>query len=47
MMFPLVTRALPLLLLFVTFLFINTEVWMVASSLDAGRAGDGGDVLRG
>src|SRR4029079_1077780 len=34
--FPLVTRALPLLLLFVTFLFINTEVWMVASSLDPG-----------
>jgi hypothetical protein len=36
MMFPLVTRALPLLLLFVTFLFINTEVWMVADSLDRG-----------
>ncbi len=36
MMFPLVTRALPLLLLFVTFLFINTEVWMVANSLDPG-----------
>ncbi len=36
MMFPLVTRALPLLLLFVTFLFINTEVWMVADSLDNG-----------
>lgn len=36
MMFPLVTRALPLLLLFVTFLFINTEVWMVANSLDQG-----------
>lgn len=33
---PLVTRALPLLLLFVTFLFINTEVWQVASSLDDG-----------
>ena len=32
MLFPLVTRALPLLLLFVTFLFINTEVWMVANS---------------
>jgi len=31
-----VTRALPLLLLFVTFLFINTEVWMVADSLDRG-----------
>lgn len=36
MMFPLVTRALPLLMLFITFLFINTEVWMVADSLDAG-----------
>ena len=36
MLFPLVTRALPLLLLFLTFLFINTEVWMVASSLDRG-----------
>jgi hypothetical protein len=32
--FPLVTRALPLLLLFTTFLFINTEVWQVASSLE-------------
>jgi hypothetical protein len=36
LLFPLATRALPLLLLFVTFLFINTEVWMVASSLGAG-----------
>jgi hypothetical protein len=36
LMVPLVTRALPLLLLFVTFLFINTEVWMVADSLDPG-----------
>ena len=36
LLFPLVTRALPLLLLFVTFLFINTEVWMVADSLDRG-----------
>ena len=36
LMIPLITRALPLLLLFVTFLFINTEVWMVASSLDPG-----------
>ena len=36
---PLVTRALPLLLLFVTFFFINTEVWMVADSLDAGTMG--------
>jgi hypothetical protein len=31
---PLVTRALPLLLLFTTFLFINTEVWQVSSELD-------------
>ena len=30
LMVPLVTRALPLLLLFLTFLFINTEVWQVA-----------------
>lgn len=36
LLFPLVTRALPLLLLFVTFLFINTEVWQVATSLDGG-----------
>ena len=36
LLMPLVTRALPLLLLFVTFLFINTEVWQVASSLDNG-----------
>lgn len=35
-LFPLVTRALPLLLLFMTFLFINTEVWQVASSLERG-----------
>ncbi|MGH3383994.1 MAG: hypothetical protein ACRDO1_05410 [Nocardioidaceae bacterium] len=34
LLFPLVTRALPLLLLFVTFFFINTEVWQVASSMD-------------
>lgn len=33
---PLATRALPLLLLFVTFLFINAEVWQVASTLDGG-----------
>ena len=32
-LFPLLTRALPMLLLFTTFLFINTEVWQVASSL--------------
>jgi hypothetical protein len=31
---PLVTRALPLLLLFVTFLFINAEVWELSASLD-------------
>lgn len=36
LMVPLVTRALPLLLLFVTFLFINAEVWQVAASLDGG-----------
>ena len=33
---PTVTRALPLLIVFVTFLFINGEVWHVASSLDGG-----------
>jgi hypothetical protein len=33
---PMTTRALPLLLLFITFLFINTEVWQVASNLSAG-----------
>ena len=31
-----VSRALPLLLVFVTFLFINAEVWEVASNLDGG-----------
>jgi hypothetical protein len=31
---PLVTRALPLLLLFITFLFINAEVWEVSARLD-------------
>jgi hypothetical protein len=36
LLIPLATRALPLLLLFVTFLFINAEVWQVASSLDDG-----------
>mgnify|MGYP001765278334 CR=1 FL=1 len=36
MLVPLATRALPLLLIFITFLFINTEVWMVAESLDGG-----------
>ena len=33
---PMTTRALPLLLLFITFLFINTEVWQVGSNLTAG-----------
>ena len=33
---PLATRALPMLLLFITFLFINTEVWQVASALQGG-----------
>ncbi len=32
-LFRLVTRALPMLLLFTTFLFINTEVWQVSSAL--------------
>lgn len=36
LLFPLATRALPMLLLFVTFLFINTEVWMIASALEGG-----------
>jgi hypothetical protein len=31
---PLVTRALPLLLLFITFLFINAEVWELSANLD-------------
>ena len=34
LLFPLVTRALPLLLLFVTFLFINAEVWEISARLD-------------
>jgi len=33
---PMTTRALPLLLIFITFLFINTEVWQVASNLSVG-----------
>jgi hypothetical protein len=33
---PMTTRALPMLLLFITFLFINTEVWQVASNLSVG-----------
>jgi hypothetical protein len=36
LLFPLAARALPLLLLFMTFLFINTEVWQVASRLGGG-----------
>lgn len=36
LLFPLVTRALPLLLLFITFLFINTEVWQVCDRLSPG-----------
>jgi hypothetical protein len=31
---PMATRALPLLLVFVTFLFINAEVWMLSANLD-------------
>jgi hypothetical protein len=31
---PMATRALPLLLLFVTFLFINAEVWQLSATLD-------------
>jgi hypothetical protein len=34
LMFSLVTRALPMLLLVLTFLFINTEVWQVASTMN-------------
>jgi hypothetical protein len=33
-LYRLVTRAMPLLLLFTTFLFINTEVWQVTSALE-------------
>ncbi len=33
---PMTTRALPLLLLFITFLFVNTEVWQVGSNLSVG-----------
>jgi len=33
---PTTTRALPLLLIFITFLFINTEVWQVSSNLSTG-----------
>jgi hypothetical protein len=31
----LITRVLPLMLLFITFLFINTEVWQVAGTMEA------------
>jgi hypothetical protein len=34
---PMTTRALPLLLLAITFLFINTEMWQVASNLTVGN----------
>ncbi|MDP3968389.1 MAG: hypothetical protein Q8Q02_08910 [Nocardioides sp.] len=33
---PLVTRGLPLLLIFITFLFINAEVWELSAGLDGG-----------
>lgn len=33
---PMMSRALPLLLLFITFLFINAEVWQVTSRQDGG-----------
>ena len=36
---PLVTRALPMLLLFITFFFINTEIWQVADALSYGVLG--------
>ncbi len=36
LLIPLVTRALPLLLLFITFLFINAEVWQLSANLDGG-----------
>ncbi len=36
LLFPLATRALPMLLIFVTFLFINTEVWQVTSAMPGG-----------
>ncbi|MFN8080403.1 MAG: hypothetical protein U0Q19_12645 [Kineosporiaceae bacterium] len=37
LLFPLALRALPLLLLFTTFLFINTEVWQVVGGLRVAR----------
>ena len=36
-LYRLATRALPLMLLFITFLFINTEVWQVAGPLAGSR----------
>lgn len=36
-LYRLATRALPLMLLFITFLFINTEVWQVAGPLVGSR----------
>lgn len=36
-LYRLATRALPLMLLFITFLFINTEVWQVAGTMGASR----------
>jgi hypothetical protein len=39
LLIPLVTRALPMLLLFITFFFINTEIWMVADALEWGVLG--------
>ncbi|WP_030482371.1 hypothetical protein [Nocardioides aequoreus] len=36
-MLPMLSRALPLLLLFVTFLFINAEVWQLTASLRPGE----------
>lgn len=36
-LYRMATRALPLMLLFITFLFINTEVWQVAGTLGAAR----------
>ena len=38
---PLATRALPILMFFITFLFINTEVWRVGVGAQRGRVGGG------
>ena len=46
LLFPLATRALPMLLIFVTFLFINTEVWQVTSAMKGRRHLGGRAVLR-